>query len=78
MCLDKLKLLLAHLELPSPKLTTQYVILPVHCYKTDTKQFYSFQLEFHNITRIRIPVKEKWGPIILLERDIQGVNLRKL
>lgn len=70
--LDNLKLLQAKLDLPASKLITKNAILPIEYYETVKTQFYSIQLAPHTINRVRLPVKEIQGTILLPKQELQG------
>lgn len=73
--LDNLKLLQAKLDLPASLLITKNATLPIEYYETIKTQFYSIQLAPNTVSRVRLPVKEAQGTILLPKQELQGAQI---
>lgn len=76
--MDNIKLLHAlidFLHCPS-RLITPYSVLPLYSYETDKAHFYHLQLEPHTVNKVKLPVTQKNGTIMIPNQSLQGAALR--
>lgn len=74
--MDNIKLLQAMIDFRTSRLFTKMSTLPIQYYQTNKSHFYHIQLEPHTITRVKLPVKEDHGDVMLHRQSLQGAILK--